>query len=163
MSAERAAMERFGFTRDQYRLYIAVHELGHAVAGIASGYDCSKVKMDLRDNGHRVRGEATPSLWGKKDRVPELTFLHGGFIASEMHLRRLGLWTSRREQLAQANARGDFELAASLKPSSGETNEAISQARRHLERHWTVIDYTAPQLVKKGRLSFRQLRSVPGW
>lgn len=163
MSIERIAAERYGFTPEQYRLYVAVHELGHAVAGIAAGFDCSKVEMDLHDNGHRVRGRVIPSLWGRKDRIPQLTCLHGGLIANEIHLRRSGLWNSHREQLAKNNANSDMTVAASMQPSGSETAEAISQARRFLERHWTVIDYAAPQLLKRGRMSFRQLRSVPGW
>ncbi|MFF8784804.1 hypothetical protein [Streptomyces sp. NPDC015125] len=161
--SERIAAESYGFTRDQYRLYVAIHELGHAVAGISEGYDYRKVTVRL-DGGHsRTRGSAYPSWWGKKERIPQLVSLHGGFIANEIYLKRNGLWDPRRKELAQGNARSDYSAADNLKPSRRETEDAIFKARRHLERHWTVIDYAAPELAKKGQMSFRQLRSVPGW
>lgn len=163
MGNERIAAESYGFTRDQYLLYVAVHELGHAVAGIAEGFDYRKLTVRIDGSQSRTRGGAYPSWWGRKERIPHLVSLHGGFIANEIYLKRNGLWNTHRKGLAEGNARSDYAAADSLKPSRRETEDAISKARGHLDRHWTVLDYAAPQLAKKGQMSFRQLRSVPGW
>ncbi|MEE6264897.1 MULTISPECIES: hypothetical protein [Streptomyces] len=157
------ARQLFGLTPDEYRMYVAVHELGHAVAGITAGHDYRKIELRIGDDGHPADGIAVARRWGRKERFPLLVAIHGGFIASEMHFRKIGLWDRHRQELAASGARHDHDQATRLKPSPQESAEAISQARTHLKRHWTVIDYATPQLLAKGRLSYRQLRSVPGW
>lgn len=145
-------MSWFGPTRnpeDPHQLRIAVHELGHAWAWQAGGLQIRSVTHTGSDGDCHVRYYPTPEQLH--------AFAVGcwaGYEAEDRWLR-----THRRGRASRGNAshdlrefRGAVRELRELGITLTET-QARAQARTLITRHWTQITRTAPDLIRRGRIT----------
>lgn len=133
-----------------YRMYTAVHELGHATSGLATG-DCyvDHVRLTIHpaapSDGHtdlRYDGRQT-----------HLVVLHGGLLAQQRWMREQGLWSDRRAKATRYSAGHDLKVVRSLGASEEETAAAVTRCEKLLNEHWTGLLAAARQLFAVGYLA----------
>lgn len=157
----RTIGEVLAFTDEQYRLYTAIHEIGHATAGLATG-KCAVDFCVLTIEPGAETDAFTDIRWVKDsdEQQTRLVLLHGGLLAQDRWMREQGLWTADRHRAARSGARHDFDAMADL----GASEEAISAARelsrQLLDRHWQGVLRAAAGLCSMNRITGEQLVDV---
>ncbi|MFC4512560.1 hypothetical protein [Streptomyces ehimensis] len=152
-----AVRDALGFSADQYREWVAAHELGHAIASIGAGERVKEIEIVLDRDGP-VMGRTVLSRWGRRDRMAALVGLHGGHVADELWLRARGLWSPERSAICQSSSRRDYEQISQLAESGTESAAAASAARRHIETNWSTFLAGLNFLATSSRLPGRALR-----
>ncbi|MEZ0095666.1 hypothetical protein [Streptacidiphilus sp. EB129] len=138
-----------------YALFLAVHEVGHLVAGIATG--------DRRADDCAVSlGPATaayPALTWETPAVL-LTSLHGGLLAQVRWLHRQELWTPRRARAVKDGAAHDREAIRAVGLHWRESAKARERAQVLLAEHWPGLLAAATRLVTADRITVAEVRAV---
>lgn len=134
---------------DPHQLRIAVHELGHAVAWRDGGLEVGRIKHGGDEGACRVR------YYPKPDQL--LAFAIGLWAGFEAEDRWLG--ATKRGRASRGNSGHDLRLfreaVRELRQHYGQSlseAQARKQARKLVDRHWTRIERTAPDLIRKGRI-----------
>lgn len=154
----RTIREVLALPDDQYRLYTAIHEIGHAVTGLATD-KCEVDCCELTIAPGADTDAFTDIRWVQDDaeQHTRLVLLHGGLLAQDRWMRERGLWTADRYRAARSGARHDFAAIEEL----GADHSAVSAARElsgHLlARHWPVVLTAAEHLYATGRITGTQL------
>lgn len=150
--------EVLAFTDEQYRLYTAVHEIGHATAGLATGkctVDCCELSI--------VPGAATDAYtdisW-VQDRFEQntrLVMLHGGLLAQDRWMKEQSLWTTDRYRAARSGARHDFAAMEELGANEAAVTAAREESQMLLAQHWPAVLKATDHLCTTGRITGGQL------
>lgn len=149
--------EALNLTGSQYRMYTAVHEIGHATAGLATG-ECFVEHCRLTiAPAAPADGYADVRFDGQH---AHLVILHGGLIAQEHWLRRTGLWSERRGRAARDSAGHDLDAIVSLNAPAAAVTAARGDAYRFLTAHWRGVLTAADRLCERGFLHGDELCDV---
>lgn len=149
--------EALQLTEDDYRAYTAVHEIGHATAGLATG-DCNVDHIKLTIYPGAPTDGYTEVGWN--DQRTHLVLLHGGLIAQQRWLQERGLWSVRRERAARHGAGHDFSVIESIGASKTEVSAAAELSTELLNRHWTGLLLAAERLAMTGYLTGDELCDI---
>lgn len=153
--------EVLAFTDDQYRHYTAIHEIGHATAGLATGkctVDCCELSI--------VPGAATDAYtdisWvrDRHEQNTRLVLLHGGLLAQDRWMNEQGLWTDDRYRAARSGARHDFAAMEELGADDAAVSSAREESRILLARYWPAVLKAADHLSATGRITGEQLHEL---
>jgi hypothetical protein len=133
-----------------YVLFTAVHEAGHAVAGLATG-DFWMGEAVLTVYPGAPADAYTDVGWGEVR--TQLVFLPGGELAQLRWLREQGLWTPIRGRATRNAAHHDRAALRSLGFDWRARHAAAQEAEAHLARHWPAVLDVAGRLAAAGRIS----------
>lgn len=157
------SLAHYGLTDDQYRRAVAAHELAHGLIGtLIPSLDVHAVELFNDHNGvHGGTYTSTAPGYRTPDPQQHAVELYAGAVAKERWLREQERrWSSDLERLVHACAQGDRDLIAKLGLSSRQQQAAQRDAVSAVARQWGGITEGVPRLVKRGRLSARQLRRL---
>jgi hypothetical protein len=142
--------EALHLSEDNYRTYTAIHEVGHATAGLATG-DCTvdHIKLTIYP-GAPTDGYAEV---GWNDQLTHLVLLHGGLLAQQRWMREKGLWSVRRDRAARNGAGHDYAIIKAIGASTAEVDAAAELSSKLLNRHWAGLLVAAERLALTGHLS----------
>lgn len=154
----RTIREVLAFTDGRYRLYTAVHEIGHAAAGLATG-KCAVDSCVLTIEPGAERDAYTDIRWVKDsdEQQTRLVLLHGGLLAQDRWMREQGLWTADRHRAAYSGARHDFDAIADLGAGEQAISAARELSRQLLDRHWQGVLRAANDLSAMNRITGEQI------
>lgn len=150
--------EVLAFTDRQYRLYTAVHEVGHAATGLATG-NCSVSTCELTIAPGAATDAFTDISWVTDHTAQhtQLIFLHGGLMAQEQWMREMELWTPERSRAARSGARHDFAAIERLSADESSIRKACADSRELLVRYWRGIVEAAQLLCDSGRITGQEI------
>jgi hypothetical protein len=149
-------LQALAFTEADWRAYCAVHELGHALAGLRSGLDAtySVLTTDGSDSaGH------THLVWGDNQHG-QLVMLAAGAIAQRKWLEERGQLTPLRAAAVRACAVHDDEHTRRLRATPAERAAAQSEAEALLDEVWPALHAGIGPLTERGRLDGGELRAL---
>ncbi|MEU5772781.1 hypothetical protein ABZ819_05680 [Streptomyces venezuelae] len=150
--------EVLAFTDRQYRLYTAVHEVGHAATGLATG-NCSVSTCELTIAPGAATDAFTDISWMTDHTAQrtQLIFLHGGLLAQEQWMREMELWTPEHSRAARSGARHDLVAMKQLSADESSIRKACADSRELLVRHWRGIVGAAQHLSASGRITGQEI------
>lgn len=153
--------EVLAFTDRQYRLYTAVHEVGHAATGLATG-NCSVSACELTITPGAATDAFTDISWVRDHTAQrtQLIFLHGGLLAQERWMRETDLWTSERSRAARSGARHDFVAIERLAADEALIRAAGNDSCVLVGLHWRGIVAAAQLLCDTGRITGQEICDV---
>ncbi|MFI8792586.1 hypothetical protein [Streptomyces sp. NPDC055105] len=142
---------------DDYRTYTAIHEIGHATAGLATG-DCNVDHIKLTIYPGAPSDGYTEAGWNEQR--SHLVLLHGGFLAQQRWMRERGLWNARRDRAARNGAGHDFGIIETTGASTAEVAAAAELSSILLDRHWAGLLVAADRLATTGYLTGDDLCAI---
>ncbi|MFJ4741258.1 hypothetical protein [Streptomyces sp. NPDC088775] len=150
--------EVLAFTDRQYRLYTAVHEVGHAATGLATG-NCSVSTCELPIEPGAATDAFTDISWVTDHTAQrtQLIFLHGGLLAQEQWMREMELWTPERSHAARSGARHDFAAMEQLSADELLIRRACDDSRELLVRYWPGVLEAAQLLCDSGSITGQEI------
>lgn len=153
--------EVLALTDSQHRLYTAVHEVGHAATGLATG-NCSVEACELTVSSGAATDAFTDISWVTDHTAQRtrLVFLHGGLLAQEQWLRETELWTPERSRAARSGARHDFAAIQELGADEASIRKACDDSRELIGLHWRGILEAARLLCDSGRITGQEICDV---
>lgn len=154
----------YQLTDGQYRRAVAAHELAHGLVAIAApSRDVHSVELiDHPQQG--VQGRAVTTVargYEKADPEDHAVGLYAGAIAKARWLQeREGRWSSDLARLVDECAAGDHAIIGRLGLGRRELDRAQRDSLRAVERQWSGLIKGVPKLVKRGRLTGRELHRL---
>lgn len=141
-------------TDQQYRRYTAIHEIGHAITGLATGNGIVTV-CEINIIPGAVANGFTDYGWGyeRPELETRLVFLHGGLLAQERWLHETGLWTLERSRGVRFSAQEDLALMQQLGADEAAIRVAREEAADHLQQHWQGLLKAALYLDSFGSIT----------
>ncbi|MFD9771618.1 hypothetical protein ACFWXE_15055 [[Kitasatospora] papulosa] len=155
---QQTISETLRFTDHQYRLYTAIHEIGHAATGLATG-NCSVDACELTITPGAATDAYTDISWVPDHTAQhtQLIFLHGGLLAQEQWMRETRLWTPERTLAARSGARHDFAAMEQLATDESSVRKACDESRKLMLRYWRGITEAAQLLCDTGRITGQEI------
>lgn len=147
-----------GFGSDEYVMWVAIHEVGHALCSEVEGARVKAVQLTTDGDGV-VGGVTESSRWQSQNRRAAIVSLPAGYVANGLWLRDVGLWTSYRDAVSRASSKRDFAYLDGL-ASAGEARNGADTAQRLLKDRWRSAVNAAERLARSGSLSGREFRSL---
>lgn len=143
-----------------YRLWSAVHEVGHATALLGTGHgDVTRCQVMLYPGA--AHNAFTDASW--TDLRGRLALLHGGMLAAERWLRECGWWDPRRERASRAANVHDRRAIDELEPWDLVLRATREWTAAILDERWPQVLHTAQELATRGQLTGSQLREQLGF
>ncbi|WP_030573928.1 hypothetical protein [Streptomyces aureocirculatus] len=129
--------ETWRFTDHQYRRYTAIHVIGHAATGLATG-NCPVDACELTITPGAATDAFTDISWvpGHTAQHTQLIFRHGGLLAQEQWMGEMRLWTPERSLAARSDARYDFAAMEQLAADESSVRKACDESRKLMLRYW---------------------------
>ncbi|MFH9697386.1 hypothetical protein [Streptomyces globisporus] len=150
--------EVLAFTDVQYRVYTAVHEVGHAVTALSTG-NCSVDACELTIAPGAATDGRTDIFWVPDHTAQrtQLIFLHGGLLAQEQWMSETGLWTPERSWAARSGARHDFAAIQKLAAHESTVRKAYDDSREVVVLNCRGIVEAAQLLCDAGRITGQEI------
>ena len=139
------------------RLVIAYHEAGHAVAHRVAGGKVSTVEISGDGSGGVTStAEDGPTADTLTDWL--VMILAGSEAEARFLVRHHGHWRTAARRHARPGSRSDMANFRRYATGSGiSESTARAAAERLVRTHWRRIEKVAALLVKKGRITGRQV------
>ncbi|MGW0334260.1 hypothetical protein ACWD0J_20730 [Streptomyces sp. NPDC003011] len=155
---QQTIREVLAFSDSQYRLYTAVHEIGHAAAGLATG-NCSVDVCELTIKPGATTDAFTDISWVRDHTAQhtQLVFLNGGLLAQEQWMREYGVWTPERSRAARSGASHDMTAMTELGADEAASRKAQDDSRELIRLHWAGIAEAAQLLCDSGRITGQEI------
>jgi hypothetical protein len=153
--------ELLAFRDEDYRFYTAIHEIGHAASGLATG-NCAVDHCVLTIKPGAQADGRTVIRWAEDDTEQQtrLVLLHGGLLAQLRWMKDRGLWTTERCRATVSAARHDVDAIAELGADEKAVHEAGAQSELSLARLWPGVMAAARILSEAGQITGDQLCDV---
>ncbi|MEW2493805.1 hypothetical protein AB0942_09690 [Streptomyces nodosus] len=153
--------ELLAFGDEDYRFYTAIHEIGHAASGLATG-NVAVDRCVLTIKPKAQSDARTVVRWAEDDteQRTRLVLLHGGLLAQVRWMKEHGLWTAERCRAAVSGARHDIDAIEELSADEAAVQDAGAQSEWALARLWPGVMAAARILSDAGQITGDQLCDV---
>ena len=146
-------------TDAQFRTSVAVHEIAHAVTGLALP-TLEVLWVELQEHPQAGPYGGTAFHKGVGDRREHAASLLAGAYAQTCWLRGAGVLSYEVERWVEQAGTGDLALIDAQGLGPGDIRSAQEEATRIVASHWNDILSGAEQLLRKGEIRGRRLRNL---